>query len=75
MKPITEEKIEQVIANAALESTENIAEILLENIDAYDRDLKDTGIESHSVNLALMSSAIQISTEIIKKSLIELLTD
>lgn len=72
MKEITKEQIDKVITNVA--NTKDVSQILLDNIESYN-NLDNDNLKPYSLYLATMSTAVQISTSIIKESLYELLTD
>lgn len=72
MKEITKEQIDKVITNVA--NTKDVSQILLNNIESYN-NLDNDNLKPYSLYLATMSTAVQISTSIIKESLYELLTD
>ena len=75
MKSLTKEQIEQIIIESTQQATENISEILLENLNSYLNDLKDTDLYSRSTEFAMISTCTQISVEILRESLIKIFAD
>lgn len=75
MKTLTKEQIEEVIDKIAHESTKDIIERLVSNIEVYQNECEKPVIKQQSVALGAMNTATQINISILRDTLIELLCD
>ena len=76
MKQITKEQIDETVSKVATEVGQNVCDILVENIESYEKDMDDINAENmkkYSLYIATMNTALHMSVEIMKESLYELL--
>lgn len=78
MKKITKEQIDETISKVTKEVTQNICDILIENIETYEQSMDKIGNEAmknYSLYIAAINTASQMSVAIMKRSLYDLLCD
>lgn len=78
MKNITKDQIEETITKMSTKVSENVTEILIDNIRKYENGIDEIGGENmkqYCLYIATMNTALQMSVTIMKESLYELLCD
>ncbi len=73
---LTREQIVKVVTEVANRVSEDIDKILVDNIKSYTELSKECDLfKEHFLEFAVMNTALQVSTHIIKESLCDLLCD
>lgn len=75
MKQITKEQIDETVSKVTTKVTENVSDLLIENIEMYEKNMNETGnkeMKKYSLYIATMTTALQMSVEIMKESLYDL---
>lgn len=78
MKQVTREQIDKTVSKVATEVGQNVCDILVENIESYEKDMDDIEAEEmkkYSLYIATMNTALQMSVSIMRESLYELLCE
>ncbi len=75
MKQITKEQIDETVSKVATKVTQDVCNILIENIKTYENSMDEIGdkeMKKYSLHIATMTTALQMSVEIMKESLYDL---
>lgn len=78
MKQITKEQIEEILLTTSTEVLETLDQILIKNIEKFEKSMDEMGREDmkeHSLAFACMNTALQMSVEIMRDALCELLCE
>lgn len=78
MKKVTQEQIDKAVNEATVNASQNLCELLVENIDSYQKSMNTNNIndmQKYNLYFACINTALEMSVDIMKESLYKLLCD
>lgn len=73
---MTREQIDETISKVATNVCQDVCNLLIENVETYEKGMDEIeieGMKKYSLYIATMNTALQMSVEIMRQSLYELL--